>query len=101
MTKSIITITIILTLSTSAALAAHQTHHRHAMNAYAVSPVVSARGVSSSDDATYIRNLRDSGYAVLAQREGKNLPPGMRGNPPWKMRTHCNHKAKMLGTPCL
>jgi len=62
MAKSIITITTILALSTSAALAAHRTHHRQAMNAYAASPVVSTGGVSSGDHATYIRNLRDSGY---------------------------------------
>jgi hypothetical protein len=34
MTKSILISLAVLTLSTSAALAAHRTHHRHAMNAY-------------------------------------------------------------------
>jgi hypothetical protein len=65
MTKSILVSLAILTLSTSAALAAHRTHHRHAMNAFAgmgASPVVSTGGVSSSDRALYIRNLHDSGY---------------------------------------
>jgi hypothetical protein len=66
MVKSILAITI-LALSTSAALAAHRTHHhyRNAMNAYtgaAPSPVVPMGGVSSSDRAMYIRNLHDSGY---------------------------------------
>jgi hypothetical protein len=65
MTKSILVSLAILTLSTSAALAAHRTHHRHAMNAFAgmgASPVVSTGGVSSSDRALHIRNLHDSGY---------------------------------------
>ena len=68
MTKSILVSLAVLTLSTSAALAA--THHRHAihhraMNANAsagASPVVWMGGVSSSDRDMYIRNLRDSGY---------------------------------------
>jgi hypothetical protein len=69
MTKSILVSLAILTLSTSAALAAHRTHHRHAirpaMNASAgvgASPVVWTGGVSSSDHALYIRNLHDSRY---------------------------------------
>ena len=65
MTKSILVSLAILTLSTSAALAAHPTHHRHAMNANAsvgASLVVWTGGVSSSDRATYIRNLHDAGY---------------------------------------
>ena len=65
MTKSILISLAVLTLSTSAALAAHPTHHRHAMNANAnvgASPVVWTGGVSSSDRALYIRNLHDSGY---------------------------------------
>jgi hypothetical protein len=44
---------------------AQRTHHRHAVNAVAgvgASPVVWTGGVSSSDRAMYIRNLRDSGY---------------------------------------
>jgi hypothetical protein len=69
MTKSILVSLAVLTLSTSAALAAHPTHHRHAihhraMNANAnvgASPVVVPGGVSSSDRDLYIRNLRDSG----------------------------------------
>ena len=65
MTRSILISLAVLTLSTSAALAAHRTHHRHAMNApagVAASPVVSTGGVSSSDHATYMKNLHDSGY---------------------------------------
>jgi hypothetical protein len=65
MTKSILISLAVLTLSTSAALAAHRTHHRHAMNAdpsVAASPMVWTGGVSSSDHATYIQNLHDSGY---------------------------------------
>ena len=74
MTKSILVCLAILTLSTSAALAAqHRTHHHRAMNAPAVvgapppvgapSPVVWMGGVSSSDRDMYARNLRDSGYS--------------------------------------
>ena len=70
MTKSILVSLAILTLSTSAALAAqHRTHHRQAMNANAfaaapapASPVGWMGGVSSSDRDLYIRNLRDSGF---------------------------------------
>jgi hypothetical protein len=67
MTRSLVVGLAILTLSTSAALAAQRTHHRHAMNAYAAVPATPAPatwtgGVSSSDHAMYIRNLRDSGY---------------------------------------
>ncbi len=73
MTKSILISLAVLTLSTSAALAAHRTHHRHAMNAYpsvraspvvpsvGASPVLWTGGVSSSDRALYIKNLHDSG----------------------------------------
>jgi hypothetical protein len=65
MTKSIIVGLAVLTLSTSAALAAHRTHHPHAMNASAgvgASPVLWMGGVSNSDREMYIRNLHDSGY---------------------------------------
>ena len=65
MTKSILVGLAVLTLSTSGALAAQRTHHRHAMNAQAsvgASPVIWMGGVSSSDRALYIKNLHDSGY---------------------------------------
>jgi hypothetical protein len=73
MTKSILVSLAILTLSTSVALAAHRTHHRHAMNAYAAtgapagagtggSPVVWTGGVSNSNHTMYMQNLRESGY---------------------------------------
>jgi hypothetical protein len=65
MTRSILISLAVLTLSTSAALAAQRIHHRHAMNAnasVAASPVVWTGGVSSSDHATYVKNLHDSGY---------------------------------------
>jgi hypothetical protein len=70
MTKSILVSLAILTLATSAALAAQRTHHRHPMNANAgvanagvgASPVVWMGGVSSNDRAMYTRNLRESGY---------------------------------------
>jgi hypothetical protein len=65
MAKSILALAI-LALSASAALAAqHRTHHRQAMNAFAgvgASPVVWTGGVSSSDRATYMKNLHDSGF---------------------------------------
>ncbi len=67
MTKTILVSLAVLTLTTSATLAAqHRTHHRHAINAFAAvpaSPVVAPGGVSSSDHAMYIRNLRDAGYS--------------------------------------
>ena len=66
MAKSILAIITILALSTSGALAAQRTRHRHAspallqsergLNAYAVGPG------NSNDRAMYIKNLRDSGY---------------------------------------
>ena len=68
MAKSIVVIITILALSTSGALAAQRTHHRHAspalmpsegsagLNAYAVGPG------NSNNHAMYIKNLRDSGY---------------------------------------
>jgi hypothetical protein len=68
MAKSILAIIAILALSTSGALAAQRTHHRHAspallpsersggLNAYAVGPG------RSNDHDMYIKNLRDSGY---------------------------------------
>jgi hypothetical protein len=66
MAKGILAIITILALSTSGALAAQRTHHRHAspallpsdgsraLNAYAAGP--------SNDHAMYLKNLRDSGY---------------------------------------
>jgi hypothetical protein len=65
MTKRILVILAVLTLSASAALAAQRTPHRNAMNAFAstgASPVVSPWGASSGDHAMYVKNLRDSGY---------------------------------------
>jgi hypothetical protein len=65
MTKHILVSIAVLTLSTSAVLAAQRTPHRDAMNAFAsagASPVVSPWGASSGDHAMYIQNLRDSGY---------------------------------------
>jgi hypothetical protein len=68
MATSILAIVTILALSTSGALAAQRTHHRHAspallpsegsggLNAYAVGPG------NSNDRDMYIKNLRDSGY---------------------------------------
>ena len=65
MTKSILVSLAILTLATSAALAAQRTHHRHAMNAIAgvsPSPVGWWGGVNSNDRTMYLKNLHDSGY---------------------------------------
>jgi hypothetical protein len=68
MTKSILVSLAILTLSTSAALAAHRTyHHRHAMNAHAAVLASPAQvgwtgGVSSKDHEMYMKNLHDAGY---------------------------------------
>ncbi len=77
MKKNILIGLAILTVSTSAALAAHRTHHSHAMkpNASAAatnpnatvfgvggaSPAIWSGGVSASDHALYIKNLHDSG----------------------------------------
>jgi hypothetical protein len=82
MTKRILVSLAVLTLSTSAALAAHPTHHRHAMNAHAgvaagvgvgVSPVGWAGGMNSSDHATYIRNLHESGYDPKNNFDAKGI----------------------------
>jgi hypothetical protein len=92
MTKSILVSLAVLTLSTSAALAAHPIHHRHAMNGHdrhamnaragvgmdtgvgvGASPVVWAGGVSSSDHATYIRNLHESGYDPKNNFDAKGI----------------------------
>jgi hypothetical protein len=63
MTKGLLVSLAILTLSTSAALAAHRTHHRDAMNASAAMPAVGwTGGVNSSDRAMHLKNLHDSGY---------------------------------------
>jgi len=85
MNKSILVGLTILALSTSAALAAHRTHHGRAMNPNAAaaamnpnpygrpmnanafagpsaSPVGGWGGVSSNDRALYIKNLHDAGY---------------------------------------
>jgi hypothetical protein len=67
MNKSILVSLTILALSTSAALAAHRTHHGRPMNANAfagpgASPVGGWGGVSSNDRALYIKNLHDAGY---------------------------------------
>jgi len=65
MTKGLLVSLAVLTLSTSAALAAHRTHHRDAMNAFAAvpaPPVGWIGGMNSGDHITYLRNLRDSGY---------------------------------------
>jgi hypothetical protein len=82
MTKGMLVGLAVLTLSTSAALAAQRSHHGHAMNPNAstaavnpnpyarsnafagvgASPVIWPGGVSSSDRAMYIKNLHDAGY---------------------------------------
>jgi hypothetical protein len=70
MKKSILVGLAILTLSTSAAFAAQQSHHRHAMHASAMNahaavpatPAPAPAGVSSADHAQYMKNLHDSGY---------------------------------------
>jgi hypothetical protein len=77
MKKIILVGLAILTVSTSAALAAHRTHHGHAMkpnasaaatnpnvNVFGVggaSPVIWPGGVSAADHDLYIKNLHDSG----------------------------------------
>jgi hypothetical protein len=77
MKKIILVSLAILTVSTSAALAAHRTHHSHATkpnapaaatnpnaNVFGVggaSPVIWPGGVSASDHDLYIKNLHDSG----------------------------------------
>jgi hypothetical protein len=77
--KSILVGLAILTLSTSAALAAHRTHHGRAMNTNASSTAMTSnpynanaffgaspggwgRGATSNDHAQYMKNLHDSGY---------------------------------------
>jgi hypothetical protein len=82
MTKSILISLAVLSLSTSAALAAHRTHHRHVMHqnvnasvgapgvgapgfsapGVGASPALWTGGVSNSDREMYFKNLHDSGY---------------------------------------
>jgi hypothetical protein len=63
MTRSIVVGLAILSLSTSAALAAQRTHHRHVMNANAAVAATPTMGaINSSDRANYLKNLRDAGY---------------------------------------
>jgi hypothetical protein len=82
MTKSILVSLAVLTLSTSAALAAQRSHHSRAVNPNAsaaavnpnpfggsnafggggATPVIWPGGVSSSDREMYIKNLHDAGY---------------------------------------
>jgi hypothetical protein len=69
MVKNLLVSVAILTLSTSAALAAHRSHHhRHATPAVAADPAAAAApvmwtgGVSSEDREMRVKNLRDSGY---------------------------------------
>ena len=85
MNKSILVSLTVLALSTSAAWAAHRTHHGRATNPNATaaamnpnpngrpmnanafagpsaSPVGGWGGVSSNDRALYIKNLHDAGY---------------------------------------
>jgi hypothetical protein len=70
MKKSILIGLAILTVSTSAALAAHRTRHSHAMkpnasaaatNLGGASPVIWPGGVSAADHDLYIKNKHDSG----------------------------------------
>jgi hypothetical protein len=65
-TKGLLVSLAILTLSTSAALAAYRIHHRDAMSAFAAvpaPPVGWTGGVSSSDHTMHLRNLHDSRYS--------------------------------------
>jgi hypothetical protein len=63
--KGILVGLAILAVSTSAALAAHQTHHKHMMkpqaSAAAATPVIWPGGDSAADHALYLKNLHDSG----------------------------------------
>ncbi|MCP3379453.1 hypothetical protein NLM31_03220 [Bradyrhizobium sp. CCGUVB4N] len=67
MTRKLFVALAILSLSASAALAAH--HHHHALNTQAGVPDPASQpptgwtgGPNSTDHATYLRNLHDSGY---------------------------------------
>ena len=67
MTRKLFVALAILSLSASAASAAH--HHHHVLNAQAGVPDPASPpptgwtgGPNSSDHATYLKNLHDSGY---------------------------------------
>ena len=67
MTKSIIVGLAVLTLSASAAFAAHhhRHHYRHGMSPAAgegMAPAVPPAGGMSSGQSQYMKNLHDSGY---------------------------------------
>ena len=66
MCRGIVVGLAILALSTSAALAAHRTHH-HVMKVSAAPaasppPAIWMGGMNSNYHTTYLRNLHDSGY---------------------------------------
>jgi hypothetical protein len=74
MKKSFVVGLAVLTISGSAALAAHKTHHGHAMKPAAAtnpnanvlgvggpSPVVWPGGVTAADHELYVKNQHDSG----------------------------------------
>lgn len=74
MTRKLLVALAILTLSASAASAAHQARHHRAMNANAAAPespppMGLMGGVSSSDHTLYLRNLHDSGYNPKGDRD--------------------------------
>jgi hypothetical protein len=62
--RSIVVGVAVLAFSASSALAAHR--HHHVMNVAAPpampAPAMWTGGFNSSDHATYLKNLRDSGY---------------------------------------
>jgi hypothetical protein len=74
MTRKLLVALAILGLSASAASAAH--HHHHALNANASVPDPASPppmgwtgGPNSSDHATYLKNLHDSGYNPKNDRD--------------------------------
>ncbi|MBC9880852.1 hypothetical protein G8O24_26350 [Bradyrhizobium sp. INPA01-394B] len=74
MTRKLFIALAIVTLSASAASAAY--HHHHALNANAAAPDPAAPpsigwtgGPNSTDHATYLRNLHDSGYNPKNDRD--------------------------------
>ena len=74
MTRTLLVALAIFSLSASAASAAHR--HHHPMNSYAAVPDPASPpsmgwmgSANSSDRATYLRNLHDSGYNPKNDRD--------------------------------
>ena len=91
MTRSILVGLAILTLSTSAALAAHRTHHSHAMNAYAAMPY----------GAYWLRISQEGLRARAARRRVRDSALDRRANVPAVLVSLCASEGPARPSPTL